>query len=123
MNTNNSYFTKLKQGSNGYILTTGWDRKVTVFVDNPDQMESRAIRTIRADGYGTQRGHEDDIQSMAFLPPNKLVTAGVDGKIIVWNFNSGHLKFILKEPSIDTKLPEERSIEKVRLSQMLQRIS
>ncbi|EPZ36776.1 WD40 repeat-like protein, partial [Rozella allomycis CSF55] len=103
-------------GQNKFVLVVGWDKRISVFVDNPNIPESKAVRHIRVDGYGSAyRGHEDDVLSMAFLPPNKLVTSGIDGKIIVWNFNSGHERLIMREPLIDAKSLDERPIESVIL--------
>jgi WD40 repeat protein len=39
------------------------------------------------------------------------VTAGIDGKIITWNLNSGHLSLIMREPHLDNKQPDEKCVE------------
>ena len=44
------------------------------------------------------RGHKEDILSVAQCPPNLLATASYDGQIIVWNMVSGHIFAYLKAP-------------------------
>ena len=36
-------------------------------------------------------GHDEDILSIAYSPPNLLATSGYDGKLCVWNMDSGIL--------------------------------
>lgn len=40
-------------------------------------------------------GHEEDILSIAYSSPNFLATAGYDGKLFVWNMDSGG-KFLVE---------------------------
>ena len=45
------------------------------------------------------RGHKEDILSVAQCPPNLLATASYDGQVIVWNMVSGHIFAFLDAPS------------------------
>jgi hypothetical protein len=42
-----------------------------------------------------------------------LATSSVDGVILIWNMESGVLKYSLKDPFLDLRSKEEKAIEKV----------
>ncbi|KAJ3083935.1 WD repeat-containing protein 49, partial [Rhizoclosmatium hyalinum] len=103
----------VEMGSNHYIIAVGWDRKITIFVDDPDHFETHPVRILNGSGWGAHKGHEDDISSVAFCPPNMLATSSVDGVIVVWNLESGYIKLTLREPFLDLRSKEEKVVEKV----------
>jgi WD40 repeat protein len=85
----------LVEGNSKYIVTGGWNRKVSVFDDGEDGAMVEAERTIT--------GHEEDILAMAYSPPNFLATSGYDGKLFIWNMDSAVVKFALRHaPSCPT---------------------
>lgn len=103
----------LSIASHKYIAAVGWDRKITLFYDDPEEDESLPIKTLNAGGSIPNRSHTDDILSIDLCPPNILATASVDGSIIIWNIESGYFKSQLKEPFLDLRNKEEKPIEKV----------
>ncbi|KAJ3398423.1 WD40 repeat domain 95, partial [Chytridiales sp. JEL 0842] len=100
-------------GSNRYIISVGWDRKITIFIDDPSHFETHPIRTLNGSGSGAHRGHEDDISSIAFCPPGILATSSVDGVIVIWNLESGYIKLTLREPFLELRSKEEKVVEKI----------
>ena len=38
-----------------------------------------------------KNGHNEDILSIAYCPPNLLATSSYDGEVIIWNMVSGHI--------------------------------
>ncbi|KAI9204974.1 WD40-repeat-containing domain protein [Polychytrium aggregatum] len=100
-------------GANKYIITVGWDRKITIFLDDSSHFEARPVRVLNGIGSGAQRGHEDDISSVAFCPPNSLATGSMDGVIVVWNLESGYIKVVMREPFLELRSTEERAVEKI----------
>lgn len=58
--------------------------------------------------------HMDDMTSLAFCSPNILATSSVDGKIALWNLESGSIKMTLQDPFLDIRSKEEKSVEKVK---------
>ncbi|MEA1886241.1 MAG: hypothetical protein U9N72_03405 [Bacteroidota bacterium] len=87
----------LTASADGRLLACGSNRAV--------------IRIIPATGQGEMyelKGHTDRIKSLAFTPDNnKLVSAGVDGQVIMWNIESG-------EPSL--LMSAEEAINSVDIS-------
>jgi WD40 repeat protein len=100
-------------GINKYIMSVGWDRRITVFRDEPENFNTQPAREYNGD---VGRCHNDDILTVAFQPPGMIATGGVDGIIVIWNLDSGHTKHILKEPFLNLRSPEEKAVEKVRLT-------
>jgi WD40 repeat protein len=43
-------------GQNKYVLAVGWDRKISVFLDNPSTPQPHPIRIIKVDSTVSQRG-------------------------------------------------------------------
>lgn len=58
------------------ILVTGFNRKVTAFMDI-----AGAESMVKV----WERRHDEDIQAIAYHYPNVLVTASYDGDIIIWS--------------------------------------
>ncbi|KAJ3094874.1 nucleoside diphosphate kinase, partial [Physocladia obscura] len=110
-------------GSNHYIIAVGWDKKITIFVDDPDHFETHPVRILNGSGWGTHKGHEDDISSVAFCPPNILATSSVDGVIVVWNLESGYIKLTLREPFLELRSKEEKVVEKILFLQNPERMA
>jgi WD40 repeat protein len=71
------------------------------------------MRVLNGAGTSVTPGHQDDISSVAFSPPNSLATASIDGTIIVWNLESGYFKCVLRDPYLNIRLKEERPVEKI----------
>ncbi|KAI8911806.1 WD40-repeat-containing domain protein [Gorgonomyces haynaldii] len=100
-------------GSNKFIVSVGWDRKITMFLDDANDLDVEPVRVLNTTVAGISGGHTDDISSVAFCPPNSLASASVDGSIIVWNLDSGYFKIYMKEPFLDLRSKEEKAVEKV----------
>jgi WD40 repeat protein len=93
-----------------YIAVTGWDRKVSLFRDNPKS--SRLIPEHTWSMQTQSPWHTDDIISMAFCAPNFLVTGSYNGVIIVCNLHSGNVISEFR-PDINNELDsgEKKSID------------
>ncbi|KAI8614723.1 WD40-repeat-containing domain protein [Chytriomyces sp. MP71] len=104
---------EVTDGSNNYIIAVGWDRRITIFIDDSDHFETQPVRILNGAGWGAHRGHEDDISSVAFCSPNLLATSSVDGCIVIWNLESGYIKLTLREPFLDLRSKEEKVVEKM----------
>ncbi|KAI9094719.1 WD40-repeat-containing domain protein [Phlyctochytrium arcticum] len=111
----------VEMGSNRYIVAVGWDRKITIFLDDPTHFEARPVRIMNGSGSGAHKGHQDDISSVAFCPPSMLATSSVDGIIVIWSLESGYIKMTLNEPFLDLRSKEEKAIEKILFLQPLER--
>ena len=90
----------IEMGANKLIVAVGWDKKINIFIDDTDHAECKPARVLNGSGNSTHRGHEDDMSSICFCPPNTMATSSVEGKIVIWNLESGlmpstpFLKFI-----------------------------
>ncbi|RKO89787.1 WD40-repeat-containing domain protein, partial [Blyttiomyces helicus] len=100
-------------GSGRYVVAVGWDRKITIFIDDSSHFEATPVRVLNGAGSGAHRGHEDDISAVAFCPPSMLATSSVDGVIVIWNLESGYIKATMREPFLDLRSKEEKAIEKL----------
>ena len=58
-------------------------------------------------------GHEEDILSIAYSPPNLLATSGYDGKLLVWNMDSAILKFSLAIGGVEHLDVDQRAMWKL----------
>ncbi|KAI8923511.1 WD40-repeat-containing domain protein [Entophlyctis helioformis] len=103
-----------------YFVATGWNRKITIFADDPDSLTLYPIFTWPDPQMsGSALGwHEDDILSMAFCPPNVLATSSFDGEIVICNLYSGHVLHRLRPfgkggAHTHKSQPKSRSIDKV----------
>ncbi|XP_070571095.1 WD repeat-containing protein on Y chromosome-like [Ptychodera flava] len=63
------------------IVTTGWNRRLTMYIDLQDDDECRQW-PIR---------HKDDILSLTSYGPSHLATSSYDGDIIIWSLETGHV--------------------------------
>ncbi|TPX58932.1 hypothetical protein SpCBS45565_g07880 [Spizellomyces sp. 'palustris'] len=111
----------VEMGSNRYIICAGWDRKVSIFLDDPTHFEAKPVRIMNGSGSGAHRGHQDDISSVAFCAPSMLATSSVDGIIVIWSLESGYIKLTLSEPFLELRSKEEKAIEKVLFLHPLER--
>ncbi|EGF76597.1 hypothetical protein BATDEDRAFT_92606 [Batrachochytrium dendrobatidis JAM81] len=100
------------EGLNRFIVAVGWDRTISIFIDNPSHFDARPTRVLNGSGSGAHKGHEDDISAVAFCPPNMLATSSVDGTIVIWNLESGYIKVTMKEPFLNLRSKEEKPVEK-----------
>jgi WD40 repeat protein len=100
-----------------YIVATGWNRKVTMFLDDPDSLTIYPIFSWPDNDSASGAAaawHKDDILSLAFCPPSTLATSSYDGEILVCNLNSGHILQKLQPPDdgkIDFSKIKVRSID------------
>ncbi|EGF77863.1 hypothetical protein BATDEDRAFT_27169 [Batrachochytrium dendrobatidis JAM81] len=100
-----------------YFVATGWNRKITMFINDPDSLTVYPTFTWPDPTLsgGNVGRHEDDILSMAFCPPNILATSSYDGEIVICNLHSGHvlhkMRPIGKEEQVNRL--KSKSIDKV----------
>lgn len=94
-----------------FILTTGWNRQISIFPDDPNLTEVRPLYTWPRASQGA-KWHSDDILSLAFLPPFTLATSSYDGEIVICNLDSGHIlnRLIPDIASIEDK--KSKSVDK-----------
>ncbi|KAJ3017644.1 UNVERIFIED_CONTAM: WD40 repeat domain 95 [Siphonaria sp. JEL0065] len=97
-----------------YIVAVGWNRKVTIFLDDTDSDKEYPYSTFPS-GNEFPPWHNDDIMCVSFTQPNILATASFDGGIVLSNVQSGHLLKRLKWPNHEVA-NINKSIEKERLS-------
>ncbi|KAJ3129013.1 WD40 repeat domain 95 [Nowakowskiella sp. JEL0407] len=103
----------VEMGSNKYVIAVGWDRKISVFLEDSSHFEHLPVRVFNGSGTTAHKGHMDDITSLAFCPPNILATGSADGVIVSWNLESGYIKATMKEPFLDFRGKDEKAIEKL----------
>ncbi|KAF0691779.1 Aste57867_17050 [Aphanomyces stellatus] len=72
-----------------FVCSVGWDRKIYVWLDANDDDEPLPLWVIADHETDKAKCHTDDILSVVYIPPATLATAGLDGKILLWNLNSG----------------------------------
>jgi WD40 repeat protein len=117
MHKNNSLETTdvlfVEMGTTQYILAVGWDRQISVFVDDTDAFDVEPNRVLDGRGTKTIIGHTDDISSITYTSPGIIATSSIDGSIVIWSFESGIIKFVVREPDLELKPQEERAIEKL----------
>jgi WD40 repeat protein len=103
-----SCITFIVESQNKFIVAGGWNRKVLVWRDEASSSSSAAVETDRV-----MVGHEEDILSIAYSPPNLLATSGYDGKLLVWNMDSAILKFSLTSPGVEALDVDQRAMWKL----------
>ncbi|KAJ3372787.1 hypothetical protein HDU91_001902 [Kappamyces sp. JEL0680] len=77
-----------------YILVTGWNRKISLFLDDTPELYRIHPKFEWPDSATPNERlpwHSDDILSMAFCPPSSLATSSYNGDIILCNLNSGQI--------------------------------
>ncbi|KAJ3037384.1 WD40 repeat domain 95 [Rhizophlyctis rosea] len=72
-----------------------------------------SLQETRSSNFTTLMGHEDDVSAVAFCPPATLATSSVDGVIVVWNLESGHVRLTMREPFLELRSKEEKPVEKI----------
>ncbi|XP_069487207.1 cilia- and flagella-associated protein 337-like isoform X2 [Ambystoma mexicanum] len=77
--------------SNRYIISVGWDRRIHIFPDQPDELVPEGKRSQSEWSNNMVNGHKEDILSVSACPPNLLATSSYDGEVLVWNLISGHI--------------------------------
>ncbi|XP_053398693.1 WD repeat-containing protein 49-like isoform X5 [Mercenaria mercenaria] len=93
----------VEMNRNRYIVGVGWDRRINIYSDDLADSNIHHIQHPLPNWHDDiNRGHKEDILSVAQCPPNLLATASYDGQVIVWNMVSGHIFAHLKSPK-----PEE----------------
>ncbi|XP_029446002.1 WD repeat-containing protein 64-like [Rhinatrema bivittatum] len=77
--------------NNRYVISVGWDRRISVFPDQHDEpaSETQCPQSDRINNEGN--GQKDDILCVASCPPNLLATSSYDGDVLLWNLVSGHI--------------------------------
>ena len=102
-----SCITFIVEAQNKFIVAGGWNRKVHVWRDEASS-SSAAVEPDRL-----MIGHEEDILSIAYSPPNLLATSGYDGKLLVWNMDSAILKFSLAIGGVEHLDVDQRAMWKL----------
>ncbi|KAJ3375003.1 WD repeat-containing protein 49 [Allomyces arbusculus] len=96
--------------ANKYVIAVGWDHKISVFLDSPEDFECWPLREIS----DAHRGHHEDILCVAMAPPSLLATGGLDGLIVAWNIESGTWRANMKDPFLEYKSLECKAVEDIR---------
>eukprot|EP00741_Cyanophora_paradoxa_P015874 tig00020909_g15325.t1 len=94
----------IDEGQNKFIVAVGWDRKVLMWLEE----NTHDVPTMRE-----LEGHAEDILCVAFCAPNMLATASYDGRILVWNLDSGYMKASLAAPELERIPADERAVEQM----------
>ncbi|KAK6297094.1 hypothetical protein J4Q44_G00332360 [Coregonus suidteri] len=82
---------------NTYVMSVGWDRRIDIYSDSPD--EPHHIQKPQPSWQDDlRRGHIEDILCVAQCPPSLLATSSYDGEVIVWNLVSGHIQCRFASP-------------------------
>ncbi|XP_060601618.1 WD repeat-containing protein on Y chromosome-like isoform X3 [Ruditapes philippinarum] len=108
----------VEMNRNRYIVGVGWDRRINIYSDDLADSNIHHIQHPLPNWQDDiNRGHKEDILSVAQCPPNLLATASYDGQVIVWNMVSGHIFAHLKAPKPpeyqDQSLDGDLSINKL----------
>ncbi|KNE54965.1 hypothetical protein AMAG_00905 [Allomyces macrogynus ATCC 38327] len=96
--------------ANKYVIAVGWDHKISVFLDSPEDFECWPLREIS----DAHRGHHEDILCVAVAPSSLLATGRLDGLIVAWNIESGTWRANMKDPFLEYKSLECKAIEDIR---------
>ncbi|XP_029922283.1 WD repeat-containing protein on Y chromosome [Myripristis murdjan] len=89
--------TYLKVHRNPYVVSVGWDRKIDIYSDTPE--DPHHVQRLQAAWQDDLRkDHKDDMLCIAQCPPSLLATGSHDGEIIVWNVVSGHTQCRFHSP-------------------------
>ena len=102
-----SCITFIVESSNKFVVAGGWNRKVLVWRDET----SSSTAPVEPDR--VMSGHDEDILSIAYSPPNLLATSGYDGRLLIWNMDSAILKFNLSIGGIESLDVDQRAMWKL----------
>jgi WD40 repeat protein len=102
-----SCITFIVESQNKFIVAGGWNRKVLVWRDEASS-SSAAVEPDRM-----MVGHDEDILSIAYSPPNLLATSGYDGRLLIWNMDSAILKFSLTTVGVEHRDVDQRAMWKL----------
>ena len=92
------------------FLATGWARRIFAWEDSEQVMEP-LDRMFNENNREEQ--HHDDIFDIAFSPPNTVATCSYDGVVMVWNVESGSLRYWAVEPDHVGKRPTDCPLHKL----------
>ncbi|KAJ3336525.1 hypothetical protein HDU91_001757, partial [Kappamyces sp. JEL0680] len=53
----------IEMGASQYIVAVGWDRQISIFLEDCDSFESGPTKVLDGNGTATLPGHSDDISS------------------------------------------------------------
>ena len=99
-----------------YVLATGWNRKVTFWLDPHSLPADKAAAMPTLQPQHHMEGAAEDILCMACYPEiHLLVTGAYDGDIIIWNLDSGHPRVHLVLPGIASLKTQQKPIEAMQL--------
>jgi WD40 repeat protein len=70
-----------------YILVTGWDQKVTLYVDEPTAITLEPISDWPATS--GMKWHSDDILSLEYCAPDTIASSSYTGQIVFCSLQSG----------------------------------
>ncbi|KAI8898271.1 WD40-repeat-containing domain protein [Globomyces pollinis-pini] len=106
-------YIKIKETT--YIVATGWNQRITMFLDDPESLTLFPTYTWPHESHSKSLWHTDDVLSMAFCPPGNLATSSFNGEIVVCNLNGGHIihRFRIYDPLDDEIAIQRRSIDKL----------
>lgn len=77
-----------------HVIAVGWDKKIHIWADQKEE----EVVCNKILPRNEQRGHTDDIMSVAYnYQLNLIYTGGHDGSLIAWNFETGYIKNYLHE--------------------------
>ncbi|XP_067949364.1 cilia- and flagella-associated protein 337-like [Watersipora subatra] len=95
--------TYVEMNKNRYVVGVGWDRCINIYIDEPNDTGLHQLVDPQDRWEDDKRnGHNEDILSIAFCPPNLLATSSYDGEVIIWNMVSGHIFCHLWSPADPT---------------------
>eukprot|EP00730_Choanoeca_flexa_P005469 TRINITY_DN11952_c0_g1_i7.p1 TRINITY_DN11952_c0_g1~~TRINITY_DN11952_c0_g1_i7.p1 ORF type:complete len:1165 (+),score=193.90 TRINITY_DN11952_c0_g1_i7:77-3571(+) len=89
----------VQQGNYKTIVVGGWDNRMYVFKDSPEDDLSTASCAPLAGRWKHAPTHTDNITCMAACPPNIVATASYDGAIYLWNMTSATVFCRLQAPN------------------------
>jgi WD repeat-containing protein 49 len=93
-----------------FILSAGWDKKISIFLDEPGNFNAIPFREFADIAYG----HQCDILTADISSNHSVLATGdIGGQICIWNFDSGRLKAQFTINDIKSKGMRERSVEKL----------
>jgi WD40 repeat protein len=99
-----------------YVLATGWNRKVTFWLDPHSLPADKAAAMPTLQPQHHMEGPAEDILCMACYPEiHLLVTGAYDGDIIIWNLDSGHPRVHLVLPGLASLKTQQKPIEAMQL--------